>query len=137
MSSGIQATRVISGPARWLLQALAVVCVGLGLLGILVPVLPTVPFLLVAAWAASRSSPRLAHWLETHPRFGHYLRDWHAAGVVPRSGKWAATIMMSASGALMLTFVRPLWVPLLAVITMALVGAWLWRRPERRPVQPS
>lgn len=133
MTSGTHARRALSGPARLLLQALAVLCVALGLVGIVVPVLPTVPFLLVAAWAASRSSPRLHQWLHNHPRFGHLLRDWHEAGVVPRSGKWAATLMMTASAVTMLVFVRPLWVPAVAAVTMFLVGAWLWRRPERRP----
>ena len=87
----------LSAPARWLLQALAGVCVLLGIIGIFVPVMPTVPFLIVAGWAASRSSPRLHRWLLEHPRFGHILRDWYEAGVVPRRAKWITTLMVSGS----------------------------------------
>jgi uncharacterized protein len=127
--------RALTAPARWALQALAALCLVLGLVGVLVPVMPTVPFLLVAAWAASRSSPRLHRWLLSHPRFGRQLRDWNEAGVVPRSGKWFATIMMTMSGAAMV-YVAPLpWLPPVALLIVAMAGllAWLWRRPERRP----
>lgn len=130
--SSTSSLRVASGPARWLFLALAFLCLALGFIGIVIPVLPTVPFLLLAAWAAARSSPKLDEWLHTHPRFGHHLRAWRDAGIVPRRAKWAATTMMSASGLLMLLLVRPVWAPLLACATMAAVAAWLWRRPEGR-----
>jgi uncharacterized protein len=57
-------------------RALAVVCVALGLVGMFLPVLPTVPFLLVAAWAAGKGWPRLETWLLDHPRFGPTIRRW-------------------------------------------------------------
>jgi uncharacterized membrane protein YbaN (DUF454 family) len=128
-------SRGLTAPARWALQALAGLCVLLGLVGILVPVLPTVPFLLVAAWAASRSSPRLHRWLLAHPHFGRPLRDWEDAGVVPRYAKWLATVMISVSGAVMLYIAPGGWraVVLAGIIAMAGVLVWLWRRPERRP----
>jgi uncharacterized membrane protein YbaN (DUF454 family) len=128
-------TRALSAPARWLLLALAGVCILLGLVGIVLPVMPTVPFLLVAAWAASRSSPRLHRWLHEHPRFGHLLLDWEAYGVVPRSGKWIATVMMAASAATLLVVVPQKWMLLaLGVVAgMAALLYWLWRRPEHRP----
>jgi uncharacterized membrane protein YbaN (DUF454 family) len=124
----------LSAPARWLLLALAGVCLLLGIVGVFIPILPTVPFLIVAAWAASRSSPRLHRWLLSHPRFGHLLRDWHEAGVVPRRAKWLATLMMAASGATMLFIVPANFVPgvLLLMAAMVAVAVWLWRRPERR-----
>ena len=117
---------------RWLLLALAVVCVVLGVIGIFEPVLPTVPFLLLAAWAASRSSPRLHHWLVNHRRFGRPLRDWESHGVVPRRAKWAATVMMTFSGVVLLVIVPKQWLPAVAagIACMVAVGWWLWRRPE-------
>lgn len=125
----------MSAAARWLLLALAAVCVLLGVIGIFVPVLPTVPFLILAAWAASRSSPRLHQWLMTHPRFGRPLRDWEMHRVVPRYAKWAATVMIAISaGTLLLVAPRSWWLAIgAAVLAMAAVLAWLWRRPERRP----
>jgi uncharacterized membrane protein YbaN (DUF454 family) len=127
--------RGLTAPARWALQVLAGVCIVLGVIGIVVPVLPTVPFLLVAAWAASRSSPRLHRWLLSHPRFGRPLREWEEAGVVPRGAKWLATVMISISSVAVVVLAPAGWRPLvflgLAVVVAVLV--WLWRRPERRP----
>ena len=127
--------RALSGPVRWLLQALAAVCLVLALVGLVLPVMPTVPFLLVAAWAAARSSPRLHRWLLEHPRFGPYLRDWAEAGIVPRRAKWFCTAMMAGSAVSMPVFIPSQWLPLVAVAIacMAAILVWLWRRPETRP----
>ena len=127
--------RTLSPIARWLLLGLAWVCILLGIVGIVLPVMPTVPFLLVAAWAASRSSPRLHQWLHTHPRFGHLLLDWEEHGVVPRSGKWIATVMMSASAASLLMVAPQKWMlaAIALVAAMAALLYWLWRRPEHNP----
>ena len=127
--------RPLSAPARWLLLTLAGICLLLGVIGIFVPVLPTVPFLILAAWAASRSSPRLHQWLVTHPRFGRPLRDWELHGIVPRYAKWAATVMIALSATTLL-FIAPRgwWLAAGAgILAMAAMLAWLWRRPERRP----
>ncbi len=122
-----------SRPVRWLLKALAVISLGLGIIGAFLPVMPTVPFVLLAAWAAARSSPRLSHWLETHPRMGPHIRDWRRGGVVRRPAKWIATLMMSGGAVTMLYLVRPLWVPLTAIAIMGSVAVWLWFRPEQPP----
>ena len=53
--------------------------------------------LLLAAWAAGHSSPRLSQWLQTHPRFGAHITDWQRAGVVRRRAKWTATVAMAVS----------------------------------------
>ncbi len=122
---------MLPAPVRWLLLALAVICLAMAIVGIFLPVLPTVPFLLLAAWAASLSSPRLSRWLDNHRLFGKPLNDWRRHGVVSRRAKWAATIMMSASASAMVFLVRPMWVPLTAIAIMTSVGAWLWLRPEQ------
>jgi uncharacterized protein len=121
----------LSPPVRWLLKALAVASLILAVIGAFLPVLPTVPFVLLAAWAAARSSPRLSNWLESHPQMGPYIRDWRRGGVVPRRAKWMATIMMSLGAVTMIVLVRPWWVPALAIAVMAAVGVWLWLRPEQ------
>jgi uncharacterized membrane protein YbaN (DUF454 family) len=75
----VQAPR--SKVARWLLRIAGLVCVGLGVLGIFVPILPTTPFLLLAAAAFVRSSPKLYAWLIHHKWFGNYIRyyrEYHA-----------------------------------------------------------
>lgn len=117
--------------ARWCLLALAVVSLVLGIVGIFLPVLPTVPFLLLAAWAAGHSSPRLSHWLESHPRFGPQIMDWRRAGVVRRRAKWSATLLMSISAASTVWLMHAHWATLVMAAMMACVLLWLWQRPEQ------
>lgn len=76
--------RTLAAPLRWLLLAFAVLCLVLGVIGVFVPGLPTTVFILMAAWAAARSSPRLHQWLWFHPLFGGMLRDWAHGGCVAR-----------------------------------------------------
>lgn len=124
-------TKALPAAARWCLLALAVVSLALGITGIFLPVLPTVPFLLLAAWAAGHSSPRLSHWLENHPRLGPPITDWRRAGLVSRRAKWAATAAMAASAIATLLLLHAHWAAVAAVAVMACVLAWLWMRPER------
>ena len=118
---------------RWLLLTVAVISLALGVVGLFLPVVPTVPFLLLAAWAAARSSPRLLAWLEDHPHFGQSLRNWRHGGVVRRRAKWTATVVMSASAVSLLWFVKIRWAAMLAIACMAVVLVWLWMRPELAP----
>ena len=120
----------LSRPVRWLLKALASVSLALGIIGAFVPVMPTVPFVLLAAWAAARSSPRLSHWMESHPRMGPPIRDWRNGGVVRRRAKWFATVTMSGGALFMVLFVRPWWVPATAITIMTGVGAWPLAAPR-------
>ncbi|RZI69609.1 MAG: DUF454 domain-containing protein [Variovorax sp.] len=122
--------RPLSRPARWALLALAATCLLLGVIGVVVPGLPTTPFILLAAWAAARSSPRLHAWLLQHRLFGPMVRDWQNGGTVSRRAKWSATIAMGVCAAIIgFTAPRP-WMIAFGIGCMAVVLAWLWRRPE-------
>ncbi|WP_429597305.1 YbaN family protein [Variovorax sp. PvP013] len=116
--------------ARWLLMAFAGLCVVLGLIGAIVPGMPTTVFILMAAWAAARSSPRMHAWLYAHRLFGPLLRDWDDGGRVARRVKWIATFTMGASAVLVWHGIRTTWVAGLVLGTMAAVLGWLWLRPE-------
>ena len=124
-------TPALPAVARWCLLALAVLSLALGVAGVFLPVLPTVPFLLLAAWSAGYSSPRLSHWLENHPRLGPPITGWRRAGVVSRRAKWTATVCMGASAAMTAALLGVHWATLAVVAAMACVLVWLWLRPER------
>ena len=99
-TAGPATRRPLSRPARWALLALAATCLLLGVIGVVVPGLPTTPFILLAAWAAARSSPRLHAWLLQHRLFGPMVRDWQNGGTVSRRAKWSATIAMGVCAAI-------------------------------------
>ncbi len=130
-------TPPLSRPMRWLFKGIAAVSLVLAVIGAFLPIMPTVPFVLLAAWAATKSSPRLSHWLENHPRMGPPIREWRQGGIVSRGAKWWATTMMSTGALFMMVVVRPLWVPLTVIAIMLAVGIWLWLRPEELPGQAS
>jgi uncharacterized membrane protein YbaN (DUF454 family) len=82
-------------------------CVGLGLLGALLPLMPTVVFLLIAAWAFARSSPRCHRWLREHPRFGEIICAWEQHRAMPRRAKRAAWVALGLSYLLTATLLGP------------------------------
>ncbi len=123
---------------RWAWWLLAYASLGLGLLGMFLPVLPTVPFVLLAAFAAARGSERLHRSLLADARFGPMIRDWQAGRAIARRAKWMATWTMLASAvvlaaAMLWTGSQRWWLLALPVGCMAIVAAWLWCRPEPAP----
>nr|WP_228529730.1 YbaN family protein [Diaphorobacter caeni] len=112
-------------------MAFAVFCLVMGVIGIIVPGLPTTVFILMAGWAAARSSPRLHGWLWNHRLFGPMLQEWANGGRVSRKTKWSATIVMSLCACMLfLLGGTPIWVKMTANGCMACVLVWLWLRPE-------
>ena len=125
--------RTLAAPLRWLLLAFAVLSLVLGVIGVFVPGLPTTVFILMAAWAAARSSPRLHTWLWFHPLFGSMLRGWAHGRCVARRAKWRASILMFMCAIVLFVTSTRLWVAALASTSMACVLLWLWLRPEPPP----
>lgn len=120
---------------RWLWWLLAYASLGIGIVGIFVPGLPTTVFVLISAYAAARGSERLHRWLLAHPRFGPAIGDWQAHGAVSRRAKWLATATMAACTLVLLGVMLRFpahrwWMTALPIACMVLVGAWLWLRPE-------
>jgi uncharacterized protein len=108
-------------------------CVGLGVIGIIMPLFPTTPFLLVAVWAFSRSSPELAEKIRNHRLAGAYVRDWEDEGVIPPGGKILAIVMMSAMfGYMVLGADLPAWALIAAGLILASVATFVLSRPSRR-----
>lgn len=117
---------------RWAWWLLAYASLGLGVIGVFLPGLPTVPFVLLSAFAAARGSGRLHRWLLAHRQFGPMIRDWQAHGAVSRRAKWLATAMMAACAAILFLTAPRGWMAAAGSAIMVIVATWLWRRPEPR-----
>jgi uncharacterized protein len=120
---------------RWAWWLLAYLSLGIGIVGLFVPGLPTTVFVLIAAYAASRGSDRLHRYLLQHPRFGPTIRHWQASGAVSRRAKWAASWAMLVCAGVLLAIMLSTgshrwWMAALPIACMATVAAWLWSRPE-------
>jgi hypothetical protein len=107
--------------------------VALGFVGVFLPVLPTTPFLLVAAWAFARSSPRLSAWLEAHRRFGQFLRDWREHRAIPVRAKLLAAAGMTASWFVLLWRTDGWLAPALGGALMLAVASYVLTRPSGPP----
>ncbi|SDZ10582.1 hypothetical protein SAMN04487939_11624 [Lysobacter sp. yr284] len=118
------------GRLRWAWWLLAYASLGLGIVGIVVPGLPTVPFVLLSAYAAARGSQRLHARLLAHRQFGPMIRDWQAHGAVGRRAKRLAVSMMALCAAIMFLTSPKWWMAASGTAIMAVVAVWLWRRPE-------
>lgn len=120
--------------ARLLLwRALALTSLALGLVGVVVPGLPTVPFLLLAAWAGAKSWPALERWLVEHPRWGEAIRQWREKRAIPRRAKWAASAMMLASAVILQFTTESVWLRIGVPVLLLVVAIWHWTRPEPHP----
>lgn len=130
MQSSEHPTRYLSNRLRWGWLALTWICILLALIGAVLPGLPTTVFVLIAAWSASRCSPKLKSWLEQHPLFGPCLRNWEQGGYIDRRTKWIASAGMLIALVMILMLISHPFV-LALTLTFLATGAWVvWSRPE-------
>jgi len=105
-------------------------CVLLGLVGAFLPLLPTTVFLLVAAWAFSRSSPRWHRWLREHAHFGEAVRNWEEHHAMPRRAKRIAFAALAASYAFTAFVFGPLsWAAIIGGLCIAGVALYIAHIP--------
>ncbi|MEC4725666.1 YbaN family protein [Shewanella sp. D64] len=102
----------------------------LGLLGIPLPILPTVPFILLAAFCFARSSERLHQWLMNHPWFSEALADWEKKRAMRKGLKRKAYIVSGLSFAASITIVPLIWVKVMLVCCAIGLGLYLRQIPE-------
>lgn len=117
------------------LHAAGIIFVGLGFVGMALPVMPTTIFFILALACFTRSSPKFANWLLTHPKFGEPLRLWHDHQVIPSKGKWGAGLGMLL-GFIILAFSQPaIWVLMLVASIEMAVMAYIISKPSTPPIK--
>ena len=114
---------------RWLWRSAGSLAVAAGTIGLALPIVPTVPFYILAAWCFGKSSPALEARLLTHPRFGPHIRAWRERRAIARPGKIAATVGLAISGAGGLILLDPpeAYAPLGVAV---LASAFILTRPD-------
>ncbi|PYE89193.1 YbaN family protein [Phyllobacterium leguminum] len=119
------------GALRWVYFALGALMLALGLIGAVLPVMPSTVFLIFAAWFFGRSSPRLENWMLAHHTFGPVLRGWRDHGAIPRRAKVMACAGMAAGYALFWWGARPGW-PVAAGVALFMIAstAFVISRPD-------
>ena len=122
---------------RALLLVAGTISVALGVVGVLVPVMPTTPFLLLAAACFARASPSLYRRLIASPRFGPLIVEWRHHRSIPWRTKLVAMALMAISlSTSIVVFVRPAWVQAVLGLLGVAVLLWMYRIPSRdRPVR--
>lgn len=113
----------------WLLLGLASTAAGLA--GIVLPLVPTTPFLLLAAYCFARSSPVLHNWLVTHPTLGKPIDDWQRHRAISRRTKVASITVMAAAYAGSVIAGFPPWILLLQALVLVAVGGFILSRSDR------
>ena len=103
----------------------------LGVIGIFLPLLPTTPFLLSAAYCFQKSSPRLHSWLVNHPTFGPAIEDWQQHGAISRTAKIQAMIALAAVLGLSFLFGVGWLVLTIQVAVLTCVAIFILSRPGR------
>lgn len=119
---------------RWCLMALGGLAFATGIVGIVLPLLPTTPFMLLAAALFARSSPRFHGWLLAHPWFGPPILDWQQYRGIRRHARCRAIIFILISFSVSLLVVPLPWVRWLLVVIMVILLTWLMRLPVLEPV---
>lgn len=128
--SALESAPPASALARAAYHALGVSMVGLALAGVVLPILPATPFLVVALWAFTRSSPALADRLRRHPRLGPVLVAWETRRAIPRPAKAAATVGLAGGGASVALTTHSLLLTGLAGVLLVAVAGYILTRPS-------
>ncbi len=105
----------------------------LGVIGIFLPIMPTTPFILLAAFCFSRSSERIYHWFINHKLFGKVIIDWNIHGVISLKSKLLVTILLPPSLIYSIFFKEfpPMIDATIAIVGVIILG-FIWSRPSQR-----
>lgn len=111
----------------WLILGLA--SFGLGIIGVFLPLLPTVPFILLAAFFFSKSSERLHNWLISHPIYGPFIEDWQRNKSIGKKAKIYATASILAVFSLSIILGLKAFIIITQAVVLGMVLVFIWSRP--------
>lgn len=115
---------------RLVYAGLGLLSVALAVIGVVLPLLPTVPFLLLAAFCFANSSERLHGWLLDHALFGPMIADWQDRGAIRPAAKKAATVSIAAVFMISVLFSAPAHVLGIQAVVLTGVLIFIWTRPN-------
>ena len=104
--------------------------VGLGAIGIILPVLPTTPFMILAAFLFAKGSPRARAWLLRHRAFGPHILHWENQDAISRPAKRMAVTVMALAVIVSFYFGVPGWVLIVQVVCMGSAAIFICTRPD-------
>ena len=111
---------------RLLFIFLAWLCIGLGILGVIIPGLPTIDFIILAVFFAARGSEKLHQWFFNHRFIGPIIKEWQENRHIPNKAKYISTVSMSIAAWVMIWTVPHPWVVYPLILCMAAVLIWMW-----------
>lgn len=123
-------TRPRAKMMRAIWAGLGLAFVALGVLGLALPLLPTTPFMLLAAACFAKSSPRLHDWLLNHRIFGRAIQDWRNHSAIRPRAKRMALLAMAAALGLSVVLGLPMRVLVVQAVALLVMGSWIWTRPD-------
>jgi uncharacterized membrane protein YbaN (DUF454 family) len=112
----------------WLVLGLAALACGIA--GIVLPLVPTTPFILLAAFAFARSSPRLSNWIVSHAHFGPLIENWQRHGAISRRAKVYALVTIALTPLITWLIGAPGWALAAQIGVLVLVAAFIATRPS-------
>lgn len=115
---------------KFLWIILGLVSLAIGVIGIFLPLIPTVPLVLLAAICFARSSERLHRWLLSHKIFGPMIHDWQANGAIRPKAKTMATLSVAIVFGISVYLSLPTHVLIIQAVTLGCVLVFIWTRPN-------
>lgn len=115
---------------RIIWASLGILSVGLAVIGAVLPLLPTVPFLLLASFCFARSSSRMHSWMLSHPTFGPIIDDWNSSGAIGLRAKKMATLSIAFVFLISLVLAVPTKILIIQAVTLSAVLSFIWTRPN-------
>lgn len=120
---------MLSSTKRIILAVVGVVALALGAIGVVLPLLPTTPFLLVAAFAFANSSERLHRWLLAHQLFGPLIDNWRRHGAISRRAKIVSVLSMAGILLISVLAAAPTQVLVIQALVLSASAVFILSRP--------